>query len=142
MQSQINEAIILKHPVTYEQAYKGIGRKLTEADVGKSVVRTFPYPTPNGCSHNWRYIPQLAKGECHYSEKPMTLLAIENSASKIIVAGSASDDNDGNWLTVEEFRKFAKEDLPRITQVYFATCKHTPDEMLGGICPYSPDYGY
>ncbi len=78
--------------ITYDvKTYPGIGRYLTQADVGKNVVRVFP------CNGRFGFIPvgDRVRGD--------RLEALKGNTITIIGLELDADWTDNNWLTVEEF---------------------------------------
>lgn len=73
------------------KTYPGIGRYLTQADIGKNVVRVFP------CKGMFGFIPvgDRVRGD--------RLEALKENKITIIGLELDADWTDDNWLTVEEY---------------------------------------
>lgn len=91
------------------KAYPQWGRALTENDIGKYIVRTFPqkFESCIGATYDWSYVPDPEVFPLEF--RALKLTAIKDRCLEILDSLNFVDlltenFNDNCWLTIDEFR--------------------------------------
>lgn len=95
-------APIDNHYPTCEQqrVFPNLGRKLTPEDIGKRVIRTYPFKFEEDGSYDWSLVPDNLTNEV--AEKRATKLA--SLKDGVVLEDSYRfRDYDSHWLTLEEW---------------------------------------
>jgi hypothetical protein len=91
------------HPTdTSRKAYPNLGRQLTVADIGKKILRVYPYEIVQG-RYDWSHMPQ----DANEISSDMTLVSLDNRTityySHFFTKECETGLLDRHWLTLEEW---------------------------------------